>query len=184
MQRACNRLNDGKHQFDQSHYPESVSSFQESMEFSIKAIFHFAGVKYPPEHEVFPENFRRILKNLLECEKKHSGRRLAIVQSSIHMPRPDIIEYGGMMRNVFKTEDAERLFMISELWTSVYLTAKYGNEKAGIGSSEKLFRRKEATLALEHAYECYRVAYDVYYYCCGVIEYWEKYLRYKPINRT
>jgi len=51
-----------------------------------------------------------------------------------------------------------RLYLLSKFWASFYTIAKYGLEKFEIGS-EKLFKDKEANLALEHARECYHASY-------------------------
>jgi HEPN domain-containing protein len=50
-----------------------------------------------------------------------------------------------------------RLLMISQLWGNLYILAKYGQEKLGIGS-EKIFQKKEAELAYSHAEECRNAA--------------------------
>jgi len=50
-----------------------------------------------------------------------------------------------------------RLFLISKFWLGLYATAKYGEERLGLGP-EKLFKRDEAELALRHAEECERAA--------------------------
>lgn len=47
-----------------------------------------------------------------------------------------------------------RLLLLTKFWSKFYETAKYGNEKLGVGP-EKLFKEKEAKMALEHANECY-----------------------------
>ena len=168
MRRACIKLNEGKSQKDQSHFPEAVSASQECIELSIKAIFHFTGVEYPRKHNVFAKNFKEVLEKIHICEEKYTGKRVIVLRSP-EGPSNQIEERETMaFHKSFKSEDVERLFMISELWGLLYLKAKYGYEKLAI-PSERLFRKNEASLALEHAYECYRVAYDVYYYCCGAI---------------
>ncbi len=47
-----------------------------------------------------------------------------------------------------------RLYLLSEFWSKFYIVAKYGLEKFEIGA-DKLFKDKEANLALEHAKESY-----------------------------
>ncbi|MDI6813773.1 MAG: HEPN domain-containing protein [Desulfitobacteriaceae bacterium] len=49
--------------------------------------------------------------------------------------------------------DFPRLFLYSKFWMGFYETAKYGDEKLGVGP-ERLFRKEEAELALRHAREC------------------------------
>lgn len=132
MTRACNRLEEGKRQIDEKHFAEAISACQECIELSIKSVFHFTGIKFPPEHRFMEENFRRVLKKTSEC--------------------------------VPKLEGVGRLYMISEFWFSMYNIAKYGCGKIAVGP-EILFKKKEALLALEHAYECYRKASAVYYGC-------------------
>ena len=43
MIRACNKLNEGKSHFDQSHVPEAVSSFQECIDSLSKQFFILKG---------------------------------------------------------------------------------------------------------------------------------------------
>ena len=47
-----------------------------------------------------------------------------------------------------------RLYLLSEFWSSFYTIAKYGYEKLEVGAN-KLFKDKEANLALQHAKECH-----------------------------
>ena len=137
MTRACNKLNEGKRQIDERHFPETVSACQECIELSIKSVFHFVGVKYPPEHKFMEENFKKVLEKTSKCAPELKG--------------------------------VERLYMISEFWLSMYNIAKYGCGKIGIGP-ERVFKKKEALLSLEHAYECYRKA-DYIYFSCAPIYY-------------
>lgn len=135
MRRACNRLDEGKRQIESRHFPEAISACQECIELSIKAVFHFAGVKYPAEHRFVEDDFKRVLEKLDVCARELEGK--------------------------------ERLYMISEFWFSLYTIAKYGCGKIGVGP-EVLFKRKEAFLALEHAYECYNLAMQIYYNCSPI----------------
>lgn len=50
-----------------------------------------------------------------------------------------------------------RLFVLANFWVEFYTISKYGHEKIGI-SSEKIFKRDEAQLALQHADACNRAA--------------------------
>jgi HEPN domain-containing protein len=54
-----------------------------------------------------------------------------------------------------------RIYLLSEFWSYFYITAKYGLEELKIGS-DKLFKEKEAELALKHAGECYNASYQFY----------------------
>ena len=53
--------------------------------------------------------------------------------------------------------DFPRLFLYSKFWAGFRETAKYGDERLGVGP-EKLFRKEEAELALGHAKECFMAA--------------------------
>lgn len=53
-----------------------------------------------------------------------------------------------------------RLLLLTRFWSRFYQTAKYGNEKLGVGP-EKLFKESEAKLALEHANDCHSAAYGI-----------------------
>jgi len=50
-----------------------------------------------------------------------------------------------------------RLFILANFWTEFYTISKYGHEKIGI-SSEQIFEKDEAELALKHANACYHAA--------------------------
>jgi hypothetical protein len=56
-----------------------------------------------------------------------------------------------------------RLLLTTKFWSQFYTTAKYGNQKLGIGP-EILFKEQEAKLALQHADECY--------YAVSGVKYW------------
>lgn len=69
-------------------------------------------------------------------------------------------EFGALLERVperLRYLDFHRLFLISKFWLGLYSTAKYGEERLGIGP-EKLFKGDEAKLALAHAKECNRAA--------------------------
>jgi len=120
--RASTKRDEARGQLTQKfNYPESISASQESMEFSIKAIFLYLEEKYRKTHEFSEEQFMKILGKIPE-ECKH-----------YNFPR---------------------LLLLTKFWSKFYEIAKYGNEKLGVGP-EKLFKEKEAKMALEHANECY-----------------------------
>ena len=60
---------------------------------------------------------------------------------------------GKIPKEIEQLIDCPRLLLISKFWSNFYTVSKYGNEKLGVGP-EKLFKDKEAKLALEHAQEC------------------------------
>lgn len=51
--------------------------------------------------------------------------------------------------------------------SSMYNIAKYGYQKIGAGP-EKLYQKKEASLALAHAYEVFEKATMIYYDCSPI----------------
>ena len=52
-----------------------------------------------------------------------------------------------------------RVLLLANLWGNLYLPAKYGFESGYLTAAKDLFRKEEAALAVEHARECYDVAY-------------------------
>jgi HEPN domain-containing protein len=56
-----------------------------------------------------------------------------------------------------------KLFLYSRFWAGFYETAKYGDERLGVGP-ERLFGHGEAELALRHARDCHRAADRLYWH--------------------
>ena len=50
-----------------------------------------------------------------------------------------------------------RVYLISRFWAQMYTVSKYGLEKLGVGA-DALFKKGEAELAEEHAWECHSAA--------------------------
>jgi len=57
-------------------------------------------------------------------------------------------------------EEFPKLYLYSEFWQKFYTIAKYGDEELGF-RAERLFDKKEANLALEHATKCYELAFKL-----------------------
>jgi HEPN domain-containing protein len=63
----------------------------------------------------------------------------------------------------FATIFVPRLLLLASFWAKFYLTAKYGFEAANLAPPEKLFKKCDADLAIEHAEECHRAATQLRY---------------------
>lgn len=111
MTHACNKLDEGKVQFDKNHFPEAISACQECIEFSIKAVFHFAEVKFPPEHTFMEENFKRVLQKIRKCTKQKDLERMYMI-SAFWSSMYGIAKYGCEKIGV----GPERLFKKREAW--------------------------------------------------------------------
>lgn len=64
LERARHKLDEAKEHLKPFHYAESISSSQECIELSIKAIFLLLKGKYPKRHEFEEEEFEAILKKV------------------------------------------------------------------------------------------------------------------------
>lgn len=67
-------------------------------------------------------------------------------------------EFAKILREVPKElvhYNFPRLYLLARLWATFYSFCKYGSDHFKVGA-DKLFKKAEAELALEHADECYR----------------------------
>jgi len=62
--RAKLQLREAEKHFKRYRYSECVLNSQESIEFSLKAIFEFLGIEYPWEHDVFAKKSSELLKKI------------------------------------------------------------------------------------------------------------------------
>ena len=62
VSRALNKLFEAKEHLKKGHYSESISSSQECIELSIKAIFLLLNKNYPRKHEFTEKEFEEILR--------------------------------------------------------------------------------------------------------------------------
>ena len=70
LHRAWNKLEEARNHLKQWHFPETISSCQECIELSIKAIFLLLGEKYPKKHDFSEEEFEEVLRKI-PSELKH-----------------------------------------------------------------------------------------------------------------
>jgi len=70
-------------------------------------------------------------------------------------------EFEELLKNlpeeVGKYHNIPRVYLISRFWAEMYTVSKYGLEKLGV-DADALFKKGEAELAVEHAWECYHAA--------------------------
>jgi HEPN domain-containing protein len=126
LSRACNRLDEAKLQLDKNHFPESISASQECIEFSINAIFHFAKVKYPPEHTFEEESFKRVLENIAKCAAERGNLERLYMISTFWSSMYSIAKYGCQKIGVgpeMLFQNKEALFALSHAY-EVYEQAR------------------------------------------------------------
>jgi HEPN domain-containing protein len=64
LERAGHKLDEAREHLKMFHYAESISSSQECIELSIKAIFLLSQEEYPKKHEFDEEEFERVLSRI------------------------------------------------------------------------------------------------------------------------
>jgi HEPN domain-containing protein len=64
FEHARRKYEEGKMQFEKERWPDSISSFQETIEFCAKAAFYFVGLDYPKAHRISDEEFAKLHKAL------------------------------------------------------------------------------------------------------------------------
>ena len=117
---------------------EAIQAAQQCIELSVKSILSLLRVKYPRAHEwaADKEPFAAIARQI---EERGLLEKLASQHLAHSVPLP-------------------RLLLLMNFWGQFYLTAKYGFEAEYLASAHALFKHEEATLAVQHAEECYRAA--------------------------
>jgi len=135
IQRAYNLSLNGEMLLKDSKYPESISAFQESIEFSIKSMFSLLKIDFKKNHKISESDFKKALKFINEDE-----RITDITKQTHYYPR---------------------LLLFSQYWANLYLLAKYGFEQLELPSN-KLFTQDEANLAKEHANECFWASKQIF----------------------
>ncbi|MEM4913411.1 MAG: HEPN domain-containing protein [Desulfurococcaceae archaeon] len=119
-----------------SYYPSYsnvIALCQNAIELCGKAIYKLMGVEFPWEHQLLFDEKGKIAQQFKELLSKEFPRNFAY-------------------RN-----EIPRVIFLSYFWYRFGVIARYGIEEAGI-PPDKLFTRKEAEPAVEHAEECLRVA--------------------------
>ncbi len=56
-----------------------------------------------------------------------------------------------------------RLLLLANFWGQFYLNAKYGFEAGFLAPAADLFAKEDADLAISHAEECHRMAWQLRY---------------------
>jgi hypothetical protein len=115
-------------------HSESIEASQECIELSVKSILSLLDIEYPPHHWWEGKQFSNIATQIQE---RRLLNRLEAQDQPIYLPR---------------------LLLLAKLWAQFYLTAKYGFEEGDLAPAKDLFDKKEASLALQHARECYWAA--------------------------
>ena len=101
LKRALKKLGEAEEHLKHVNYSESVSSSQECIELSIKAMFLLLTAEYPKRHTFKDEEFEALFEKI-----------------------PEKLRY----------LDFPWLFLYSKFWGTFYETAKYGDERLGVGS--------------------------------------------------
>jgi len=63
LRRAKNKLEEAEYNLNRLSYPESISSSQESIEFSVKSLFLLYGVEYSKKHRFEEGEFVKVFGN-------------------------------------------------------------------------------------------------------------------------
>jgi HEPN domain-containing protein len=66
LERAENKLSEGRALLNKFKYPEAISSFQECIELSLKSLFLLLTDRYPKEHKFDEKEFEEILTKIPE----------------------------------------------------------------------------------------------------------------------
>jgi HEPN domain-containing protein len=111
LHRAWNKLDEAKEHLKHFHYAESISSSQECIELSIKAIFLLLQKEYPKKHEFKENEFEEILKKIPE-QLKYLGFPKLYLYSRFWLQFYSVAKYGlekiGIgPEKLFEKEEAE-----------------------------------------------------------------------------
>jgi len=80
LKRALNKLEEGKNSVKDSRYSEAISSFQECIELSIKAMFLLLIEEHPKKHGFSEKEFKKILDRIPESLKNFEFHKLYLYQ--------------------------------------------------------------------------------------------------------
>ena len=64
LEHARSKFVEGDQYLEKSSWADAISSFQETIEFCVKASFLFAGLDYPPKHRISDREFAKLKKAL------------------------------------------------------------------------------------------------------------------------
>jgi hypothetical protein len=116
-------------------YPEAIQAAQQCIEFSLKAMFAFLGIEYPRQHGLSRQEIARVAREIRD--KKVLER---------------LVEQGCPLGRL------PRLMCLGNFWAEMYLSAKYGIQDGYLATAADLLERGEASLAVDHAWECWLAA--------------------------
>jgi len=117
-------------------YSNIIANCQTAIELSAKAVFKIMGLDFPKEHQLLFERgkkgdeVKKVTKELLSKE----------------FPKYFIYK-----------KELPRLIFLTYFWHRFYTIAKYGIDELDI-PPDKLFKKEDAELAIEHAKFCVRIA--------------------------
>ncbi|MCX5643979.1 MAG: HEPN domain-containing protein [Phycisphaerae bacterium] len=142
IDKAGNQLQAAKDHL-KSYYQcsESIEASQECVELSVKSVLSLLGIEYSLSHGWNKEELGHIAEQIQK-------RRLL---------------NGLTQQNLYYSSRLPRLLLLANLWAQFYLPAKYGFEAGNLASSQELFTKPEAELAVRHAEECYQAASELRY---------------------
>jgi len=121
-------------------YSNIIANCQTAIELSAKAVFKIMGLEFPKEHQLLfergkkGEEVKKVTKELLSKEL------------------PKYFAY---------KEELPRLVFLTYFWYKFYAIAKYGIDELNI-PPDKLFKKEDAELAIEHAKFCVKVASNLH----------------------
>ena len=142
---ARNLINKAKNLFSKSEeelkglfpsYSNIIANCQTAIELSAKAIFKIMNLDFPKDHQLLfergkkGEEVKRVTKELLLKE----------------FPKYFVYK-----------EELPRLIFLTYFWHRFYTIAKYGLAELNV-PPDKLFRKEDAELAINHAKRCVNVA--------------------------
>ena len=116
---ATSQLRKAEESFKKINFPEAIDSFQDSIEFAIKAIFEFAGISYPTDHDL-----TSLIPNLIAAFSGFAQEfsRAAVVSSrwlgrARNIPRYGNQDLGVAPRTLYtKTEVRQALSNAKEIY--------------------------------------------------------------------
>lgn len=135
---SSNKALDGaRDQIQRFNYDKAVREAQESIEFSIKAIFYSFGIEPPKEHRFTEKDFQKMFASATE-ELKKDMENLRVYKA----------------------------YLYSLFWQNFYTVTKYGLETLKI-SPGYLMEKEEAELAIKHASFCNTIAHVIVFKTSG-----------------
>lgn len=134
---AGRQLDRARENAKSSLYSDSVKAAQECIELSIKAILNLFEIRYPHRHLFKEEEIVKVAEDIRSRHILESLENQGV--NGINLPR---------------------ILFLLNFWGTIYTKPKYGLEyRSGvIISPQDLFSKPEASLAVQHAEECYEAA--------------------------